>query len=162
MVSHGPGEIEGLIADISDPDRRGALIHSLTQISEVASDYESAHQKKATPGTFSYSDIRIPESARSNLNSREKLEAILNALTTTVSLQSRPVLVSLAERLDVPLVKKDSRARVVQKIINTLANCDDDRLTRAMLEVRKADRGSTESFMELAAFITNGPTDGVR
>ncbi len=162
LVSHGPDEIESLVSDLSDPDRRETLVRLLGQISEIASDYESARKRTTTPGTFSYADIRIPESAKSDPNSLAKLEAILKALTTTASLQSRPVLLSLAERLDVPLVKKDSRARVVQKIINTLATCGDDQLTRGMLEVRKADRGSTESFMDLASFITNGPTDGVR
>ena len=160
LVSHGPGEIERLISDLSDPGRRKALIHSLKLIGEVAHDFENGHQKKKAPASFSYIDINIPETARSDPGSREKLEAILRVLKSTESLQSRPVLVSLAERLDVPLAKKDSRARVVQKIINRLAQCDGEQLTRAFAEVRKADRGSTESFMDLASFITNSPRSG--
>ena len=162
LASHGPDEIESLIADLSNPARREILIQLLRQISEASSEPENVRPKSAPSSSFTYADVKIPEPAKSNPDRREKLEAIFKALTTTAYLQSRPVLVSLAERLDVPLAKKDSRARVVQKIIDTLAICDSDQLTHAMLEVRKADRGSTESFMDLASFITNGPRKGVR
>jgi hypothetical protein len=158
LVSHGPDEIESLISDLSNPDRRNRLIDVLRQISTVASDYGTAKQRTAS-GRFSYADIRIPESVKTKPDMSEKLEAILKVLTTTASFQSRPVLVDLAERLSVPVVKKDSRARIVQKIIDNLATRDTEQLTRAILDVRNADRGSTESFMGLASFITNGPTD---
>ena len=159
LVSHGPEPIEGLISDLSDPERRRSLIAALIEIRSVASDFGKPRQQTVPPGRFSYADIQIPESGRSNPDRSEKLETILKTLTNSASFQSRPVLVDLAGRLNVSLVKKDSRARIVQKIVDGLATRDVERVTCALLRVREADRGSTESFMELASFITNEPTD---
>ena len=82
------------------------------------------------------------------------LDTIRERLTTASTLRSRRTLVDLAYDLDVPLAKRDSMPRIVQKMLTTLATRDAEDIAIALNRVKEADRGSTESFMELASFIT--------
>lgn len=160
LVSHGPDQFDSLIKDLSDPDQRDKLIEALRQLRRVASDHTRSKLPVASSGRFSYDDIRVPEVKGRDAKISDMLNLIHQKLITASTLQSRPVLVDLADHLDVPLAKRDTRPRIVQKILTSLADRDTDEISYAMNRIREADRGSTESFMELASFITRGSGNG--
>ena len=62
----------------------------------------------------------------------------------------------MAYVLDVPVAKRDSMPKMIQKILESLATRNTDTIEIALNRINEADRGSTESFMELASFITGG------
>ena len=160
LVSHGPKQFDSLIEDLSDPHQRDKLIEALRQLRRVASEDTRSELRVPPSGSFSYDDIRVPEIKDGNVETSEMLNLIHKKLTTAPTLQSRPVLMDLADLLNVPLAKRDTRPRIVQKILTSLADRDTDEISYAMNRIREADRGSTESFMELASFITRGSGNG--
>ena len=113
-------------------------------------------KKKRYPGPSSFDDIKTPQVACSDPEVIEVLNIIREKLTTQPSLKSRRVLTDLASLLDVSLAKRDSMPRIVQKILDSLAIRSVDDIASALDRVKEADSGSTESFMELATFITHG------
>ena len=159
LVSHGPDQFDSLIEDLSDPDQRDKLIEALRQLRRAASEDTRSKSRVAPSTRFSYDDIRVPE-VKGNDPKTTMLNLIHQKLITASTLQSRPVLVDLADLLDVPLAKRDTRPRIIQKILTSLADRDTDEISYAMNRIREADRGSTESFMELASFITRGSGNG--
>ena len=72
------------------------------------------------------------------------------------TLKSRRVVEDLAHQLSVPVAKRDSIPRMIQKVLAYLATRDVEEVAQALNWVKEADRGSTESFMDLASFITRG------
>ena len=117
-----------------------------------------AHRKQAprpkSAGAFSYEDVQTPEVAAAP-NVVEMLAEVKEKLTTAPTLKSRQTLFDLAYALDVPLPKRDSMPRMAQKILNSLAERDPKEIEKALdLITREAKRGTTEAFMEYAAFIT--------
>ena len=160
LVSHGPDQFDSLIKDLSDPDQRDKLIEALKQLRQVASGDSRSKLRVSSSGRFSYEDIRVPEVKDRDAKTADMLNLIHEKLITAHTLQSRPVLVDLANLLEVPLAKRDTRPRIVQKILASLADRDTDEISYAVNRIREADRGSTESFMELASFITRGSGNG--
>ena len=155
LIHHGPEPFEQLVKDLSDPDRRKDLIEALVHLSRVASETAPrAHSRSGSASPFSYDDIQTPQVTCTDPEVVEMLDTIRERLTTASTLRSRRALVDLAYDLDVPLAKRDSMPRMVQKMLTTLATRDAEDIAIALNRVKEADRGSTESFMELASFIT--------
>ena len=123
--------------------------------SRIASETApKSHSQSGSANPFSYDDIQTPQVTCTDPEVVEMLDAIRERLTTASTLRSRRELVDLAYDLDVPLAKRDSMPRMVQKILKSLAARDAEDIAIALNRVKEADRGSTESFMELASFIT--------
>ncbi len=118
-----------------------------------------AHRKRGpspkSAGAFSYADVQTPEVVDAAPKVVETLAEIKERLTTSPTLKSRRTLFELAYELDVPLPKRDSMPRMAQKILASLADRDPKEIEKALdLIAREAKRGTTEAFMEYAAFIT--------
>lgn len=127
----------------------------------IATNYAPvvAHRKRGTrpksAGAFSYEDVRTPEVAAAAPNAVEMLAEVKEKLTTAPTLKSRQTLFDLAYALDVPLAKSDTMPRMAQRILNSLAERDPKEIEKAFdLITRESKRGTTEAFMEYAAFIT--------
>ena len=158
LISHGPEPFDQLILDLSDPDRRQRLIDALSQLSRIAS--ESNPPKRSSPrpnNPFSYGDIQTPQVANGDPKITEMLDALREKLTMAPALKSRRVLEDLAHQLNVPVAKRDSIPRTIQKVLAYLATRNAEEVAEALNWVKEADRGSTESFMDLASFITRSP-----
>ena len=154
LIRHGPEPFDRLVDDLSDPDRRQHLIEALGQLSRVASESTPQRLSRArSTSPFSYDDIKTPQVVGTD---SELLDSIREKLTTAPGLKSRRALLDLAYELDVPVAKRDSMPRMIQKILTSLATRGTDTIEMALNRVNEADRGSTESFMELASFITGG------
>ena len=158
LISHGPEPFDQLIADLSDPDRRQRLIDALSHLSKIASESNPPKRSRPRPNNpFSYDDIRTPLVANSNPEITEMLDVLKEKLTTAPTLKSRRVAEDLAHQLSVPVAKRDSIPRMIQKVLAYLATRDVEEVAQALNWVKEADRGSTESFMDLASFITRSP-----
>ena len=158
LISHGPEPLDQLIADLSDPDRRQNLIDALSQLSRIASERNFSNRTVPKPNSaFSYDDIQTPLVANGAPEITDMLDSLREKLTTAHSLKSRRVMEDLTHQLNVPVAKKDSIPRMIQKMLSYLATRSAEEVTDALNLVKEADRGSTESFMDLASFITRGP-----
>ena len=158
LISHGPEPFDQLIVDLSDPDRRQRLIDALSHLSRIAS--ESNPPKRSLPrpnNPFSFADIQTPLVANGDREITEMLDALKEKLTTSSTLKSRRVLEDLTHQLSVPVAKRDTIPRMIQKVLAYLATRNAEEVAEALNWVREADRGSTESFMGLASFITRSP-----
>ena len=103
-------------------------------------------------GAFSYDDVQTPEIA--DPRAAEMLGEIKEKLTTARMLKSRSTLSEVAYKLDVPLGKRDTMPRMAQKILTALADRDPMEIEKAFGIInQEAKRGSSEAFMEYAAFI---------
>ena len=154
LIRHGPEPFDRLVDDLSDPDRRQRLLEALGHLSRIASESTPqpiSRSRSARP--FTYDDIKTPQVSGTD---SELLEYIREKLTTAPGLKSRRVLLDLAYVLDVPVAKRDSMPKMIQKILESLATRNTDTIEMALNRINEADRGSTESFMELASFITGG------
>ena len=159
LVRHGPEPFDRLISDLSDPDRRQALIDALGHVSSIASETVPTGRSLPRPnGPPSYSGITTPEIPDADPEIAPMLHAIRDKLTTAPALRSRRVMQDLVHQLNVPVAKRDSIPRMIQKILASLATRNVDEVAEALSRVKEADRGSTESFMDLASFITRSPT----
>ena len=161
LIRHGPDPFNGLIEDLSNPIRREALVAALRQMSGVAS--ESRLANRSTPGrnsTFSYDDIHTPQVPGDDPEITAMLDSIREKLTTTPALKGRRVLEEVAHQLSVPVAKRDSMSRMIQKILEHLATRNAKEVAEALKCLNQADTGSTESFMGLASFITRRPKNG--
>ena len=157
LIRHGPEPLDRLVDDLSDPDRRQRLIKALGQLSRAASEYTSESRARSRPtSSFSYDDVQTPRVDGTHPDVAQMLDSIREKLTTASTLKSRRVLIDLAYELNISLAKRDSRPRMAQKILTALADRNVEDVEMALNRVKEADRGSTESFMDLASFITRG------
>lgn len=148
--------IEAVIVKvISDPrlgERFSAAIDQAKTSAENGAGMRRAKPRAAS--AFSYEDVRTPEVAAAP-NVVEMLAEVKEKLTTAPTLKSRQTLFDLAYALDVPLAKSDTMPRMAQRILNSLAERDPKEIEKAFdLITRESKRGTTEAFMEYAAFIT--------
>lgn len=160
LMRHGSEPLDQLIADLSDPERRQNLIDALSELSKIASEKKSF--KRAVRGQkspFTYDDIQTPLVSNGDPETADLLDSLREKLTVSPSLKSRRVLEDLAHQLNVPVSKRDSIPRIIQKMLDHLAARDDKEVAEALNLVKESDRGSTESFMDLASFITRGSTN---
>ena len=161
LIRHGPEPFNQLIVDLSDPDRRQALITALSQMSRIAS--LSRLPNRSVPrrnSAFSYDDIQTPQVPGADPDIIDMLHSIREKLTTAPALKSRRALQDLAHQLNAPVARRDSMPRMIQKILAYLATRNAEEVAEALNWVKEADSGSTESFMGLASFITRRPTKG--
>lgn len=157
LMRHGSEPIDQLIADLSDPDQRQNLIDALGELSRIASEKKSikrAVRERKPP--FTYDDIQTPLVSNGDQETAELLDSLRKKLTTSSSLKSRRVLEDLAHQLNVTISKRDSIPRIIQKMLDHLAALDAKEVAEALNWVKESDRGTTESFMDLASFITRG------
>lgn len=160
LLRHGPQPFDQLIADLSDPDQRQSLIEALHQLSKIASDGDVTYRSKPRASIrFSYDDIHTPRVENGEPEITEMLDVLREKLTMAPALKSRRVLEDLTHQLNVSITKRDSIPMMIQKILTTLATRNIDEVAEALNWVKQADRGSTESFMDLASFITRNPAD---
>ena len=109
-------------------------------------------------GAFSYDDVQTPEIA--DPRAAEMLGEIKEKLTTARMLKSRSTLSEVAYKLDVPLGKRDTMPRIAQKILTALADREPMEIEKAFGIInQEAKRGSSEAFMEYAAFIVRDRTN---
>ena len=154
LIRHGPEPFDRLVDDLSDPDRRQRIVAALSRLSRIASEKTSQSPLRSRSNKpFTYDDIETPQVGGANL---EVLDSIRERLVTTPELRSRRALLDLAHELDVSIAKRDSMPRMIQKILTSLAARGNGAIETALNRINEADRGSTESFMELASFITRG------
>ena len=161
LIRHGPEPFNQLIVDLTDPERREALVNALSQMSRIASQSRLSNRSSPTRNsTFSYDDIQIPQVPSADPSVTDMLHSIREKLTTAPALKSRRALQDLAHQLSAPVARRDSMPRMVQKILDYLATRNGEEVAEALNWVKEADGGSTESFMDLASFITRRPTKG--
>ncbi len=157
LISHGPDPFDRLIDDLSDPSRRGILLEALSQLSQAALETTPASSKLLKPSKpFSYEDVEIPDVDGADPQAIDNLETIRLKLATSPNLKNRRVLSNLADELNIPLAKRDTMPRIVQKILTSLSARDSEDIAVALNRIRESDRDATESFMGLADFITRG------
>ena len=160
LIRHGPEPFDRLIADLCDTERRQSLIDALSQLSRIASESTPPNRTVArSSNPFSYEDIQTPWVANGDPKVADMLESLREKLTIAPALRSRRVLEDLTYQLNVPVAKRDSIPRMIQKILECLATRNADEVAKALNWVKEADRGSTESFMDLASFITRSPSN---
>ena len=139
--------------DYADAPRAASDDVAASSASAVAHGKRGHRPKSA--GAFSYADVQTPEVVDAAPKVVETLAEIKERLTTAPTLKSRRTLFELAYELDVPLPKRDSMPRMAQKMLTSLADRDPEEIEKALgLITREAKRGTTEAFMEYAAFIT--------
>ena len=155
LLRHGPQPFDQLITDLSDPDRRQSLIEALSQLSRIASEGKSNYRSKSRSSKrFSYDDIHTPQVENGDTRKADMLDSLREQLTKSPALKSRRALEDLTHQLSVPIAKKDSIPVVIQKILADLSTRDAEEVVVALNWVKEADSGSTQSFMDLASFIT--------
>ena len=133
------------------------MLKALGQLSQAASGKSLQSHLPVNPSKpFSYDDVQIPKVAGADPQADNNLETIWQKLTMSPNLRSRRVLSNLADEFSIPLAKKDTMPRIVQKILTSLSVRDAEDISMALSLVEEADRDSTESFMDLANFITRG------
>ena len=158
LIRHGPEPFNQLIVDLSDPDRHQAMITALSQLSKIAS--QSRLRNRSIPernSAFSYGDIQIPQVPEADPDMIDMLHSIRERLKTAPALKSRRALQDLAHQLNAPVARRDSMPRMIQNILTYLATRNAEEIAEALNWVKEADSGSTESFMDLASFITRRP-----
>ena len=154
LLGHGPDQLDRLIEDLADPDKRRKLTEALSHLKNISSSGVSFSSSDSPSSRFSYEDIRVPEIDKADPQKKEMLKSILQTVKMAPALERRSKLADLAFALDVPIAKKDSRPLIIQKVIDSLATRNPSEISLALKRVEEADRGSTESFMDLASFIT--------
>ena len=157
LLRHGSDPFDRLISDLSDPNQRRKLIEALTQLREIAS--ESRRPKSSASRrhkSFTYSDIKIPDVANGDAAITDLLISLRDSLVGKPALKRRRVLSDICYELNISIAKRDNIPRIIQKILDDIATRDSRELDKALNAVNEADTGSTESFMELASFITGG------
>ena len=160
LIRHGPEPFDRLIADLSDPDRRQSLIDALSEMSRIASERNPTGRSMPKPNAqFSYGDIQIPHVPNADSEITDMLLAIREKLTVAPNLKSRRAMEELAHQINAPVARKDSIPRMIQKMLMYLSTRNADEIAKALHWIKMADRGSTESFMDLASFITRSPAN---
>ena len=151
-------DLEQCIRDLTDAERRREALEGLSQLPKMMSAAVPGTQNKPlrrSAKSFTYDDIEIPQMADADPRTVATLDAIYERFTAKEStLKRRRTLIELADELNVPVAKRDSMPQMVQKMLNSLASRNLNEVEAALTVVKEADRGSTESFMELASFIT--------
>ena len=160
LIRHGPEPFDQLIADLSDPDRRQSLIDALSEVSRIASERNPAGRSILKSNVqFSYGDIQIPRVPNADPEITDLLLAIREKLTEAPNLKSRRAMEELAHQINAPVARRDSIPRMIQKILMNLSTRNADEIVKALHWIKMADTGSTESFMDLASFITRSPAN---
>lgn len=118
----------------------------------------AVHKKRgARPkpaGAFSFEDVQTPEIVDAAPNVVAMLSDTKEKLVSAPTLRNRQTLSELADRLRVPLSKRDTMPRMAQKILTALADRDPMEIEKAFgIISQEAKRGTTEAFREYAAFI---------
>ncbi len=152
LLRHGEAPLAQLISDLNDDQKRAELVQALHALRTMAAQSKRRQQRGTAPQTQEEMLLQLSDDpVRHDL-----LAGLWRQLTETETFKDRSVLVGLAESMDVRVVKKDSRVAIVIKIL-TLAKelpLEDARMLADRIHM--LDTGSSESFRELARFITRG------
>ena len=157
LISHGPEPLDRLIDDLSDPSKRDNLLNALGQLSRAATEASPESHPTVNPSRpFSYDDVQVPKIVGADPRADKDLEIMRQKLVTSANLRNRRVLSNLADEFSISLARRDTMPRIAQKILTSLSTRNAEEISRALSLIKDADRDSTESFMDLANFITRG------
>ena len=154
LLRHGEAPLAQLISDLNDDQKRVELVQALHALRTIAAQSKRRQQRGPAPQTQEEMLFQLGDDpVRHDL-----LAGLWKELTEIEAFKDRSVLVSLAESMDVRVVKKDSRAAIVTKILTRAKDLPLDDARMLADRIHMLDTGSSESFRELARFITRGNT----
>lgn len=156
LLSHGYRPISQLIADLNDAEKRTELTHALQNLRDVSTSLSRTKQKSRSNIPIQPS-IGLPIKWSVDPEKYDLLSNLSKLLLEVQTFRERRLLVEIAESLQVRVGSRDSRIRIIQRIVNTAGDLPVDRIRQVVDNVRMMESGTGESFKELARFITRGP-----
>ena len=154
MLRHGEGPLGQLISDLNDDQRRAELVQALDALRTVAAQPKRRQRRGPVPQTRGQMLLQLGDDPAK----RDLLVGLWKELTEVETFKDRSVLVRLAESIDIRVAKKDSRAAIVTKVLARAGELPLDDAQMLADRIRMLDTGSSESFRELARFVTRGGT----
>lgn len=154
LLRHGEAPLAQLISDLNDGQKRAELVQALDALRPMAAQDKRRQQRGPAPQAQKEMLLQLGDDPER----RDLLVGLWKELTEVETFKDRKVLVRLAESMDIRIVKKDSRAAIVTKILTRAKELRLDDARRLADRIHMMDTGSSESFRQLARFVTKGDT----
>lgn len=152
LLRHGEAPLAQLISDLNDDQKRAELVQALHALRTMATQPKRRQQRSTAAQIQEEMLLQLSDDPERH----ELLAGLWRQLTETETFKDRSVLARLAESMDVRVVKKDSRAAIISKILTRAKELSLEDAQILAGRIRMLDTGSSESFRELARFITRG------
>lgn len=152
LLRHGHEPLSILIHDLADQAKRDELARALEGLRQIATERTGT----AAVGGRKPVSRSIDLGLRRNEDPEkyDSLSGLAQLLLNAETFKDRRNLIVVSESLAVKTTQRDSRFRIVQRIVSAISVMPVADLRKTVNGIQALERGSSETFQELANFIT--------